>query len=145
MLGWPFEDTDQKLQNLLGRSITDFFEIYGELAFRDHETALLRRLGVVPRVLATGGGIVLREENWVELRRLGTVVFLDVKSERLVTRLSKTRLKRPLLRAEGWEQRLADLVLSRRSVYEQADVRIEVDDEPIPAVAERILVAVAPC
>src|SRR5450631_3409697 len=42
--GREFVDTDQMLQNRLGRPISQLFQIYGESAFRDHETAILKSI-----------------------------------------------------------------------------------------------------
>ena len=93
----PFLDTDLLLQNRLGRPVSQIFQVYGEATFRDHETSILRNLEPEPVVLATGGGIVLREENWTEMRRLGITVFLDAAFETLTERLARSKKKRPLL------------------------------------------------
>src|SRR5437868_3400733 len=71
-----FVDTDQLLQNRFGRPVSQIFQHYGEETFRDHETNILRGLAPGRFVLSTGGGIVLREANWLEMRRLGVVIYL---------------------------------------------------------------------
>lgn len=141
LLGVPFQDTDMMLEHRLGRPIPQLFELYGEEAFRYHETSILKNLDLEGRVLATGGGIVLRPENWVEFARLGRSVFLDVPVELLETRLDQSSRKRPLLQTENWETKLRDLYASRRHLYERADVRVQVDEQPIEVIAERIRVA----
>jgi shikimate kinase len=64
-IGVPFVDSDQEIELRIGGSVKQFFEQHGEDAFRDLETEtiadLLARAG--DRVLATGGGAVLRERN----------------------------------------------------------------------------------
>src|SRR5690349_9779443 len=82
--GREFVDTDLLLQQRLGRPISQLFAVYGEDAFRDHETSILRSLEPLPVVLATGGGIVVREENWSELRRLGTTIYLRATPETII-------------------------------------------------------------
>lgn len=141
-LGVPFRDTDQILEYRLGRMIPQIFELYGEDAFRHHETSVLRGLDVEGGVLATGGGIVLKDENWVEFSRLGVTVFLDVKPERLIERLSASGRKRPLLSSEDWEERLRSIYAARRPLYERADFRVEIDQDEMETVAERVLKAV---
>lgn len=138
LLNYPFQDTDQMLEFRLGRQIPQLFELYGEDAFRYHETSILKSLEPDERVLATGGGIVLRDENWEEFRRLGRTVFLDVSVELLADRLEKSNRKRPLLQTENWIQKLKDLYSFRRPLYEKADLRIIIDERPIDEVAERI-------
>lgn len=133
-----FRDTDILLQNLLGKSVAQIFEVYGEAAFRDHEHAALRRLEPGPYVLSTGGGIVMREDNWDEMRRLGTTIYLQAEPETLVRRLSESKKKRPLLLGDEWEQRLMDLLASRQPLYAKADFHISVDGQEIDEVAAAV-------
>lgn len=139
MAGIPFEDTDQVLVRKLGRPIHQLFQLYGEEAFRLHETKVLEDMVPAAGILSTGGGIVVKQENWHHLRRLGTTIFLDVPFELLVQRLTTAKKRRPLLEVEGWEDRLAQLLLARMPLYTQADHRIPVSEEPIDDAAKRIL------
>ncbi len=139
MADLPFEDTDRLLQHRLGRSIQSMFDIYGESTFRDHETSILRALDPQPGVLSTGGGIVIRPENWDELRRLGTTIYLEVDADLLIERLRASRKKRPLLEVDQWEQRLRDLLETRRPLYEQADRRVRIETQSHEEVAHSIL------
>lgn len=126
-----FIDSDMLLQHRLGHSVARLFAVYGETAFRDHETALLRSLEPGPYVLATGGGIVQREANWVEMRRLGLTIFLDVSTDVLFERLERGRHRRPLLMDDGWEQRVVELLQRRRPLYEQAAIHLHLKgDDP---------------
>jgi len=120
-----FVDTDALIERRLGRRIPELFRIYGESAFRDHETAILRSLQPGAEVIACGGGIILRDENWAEMRRIGVTAFLDVEESVLASRLSTARRKRPLLAAEDWPARLNDLYRSRREAYLRADLRLD--------------------
>lgn len=138
LLGVPFLDTDRLLEHRLGRPVRQWFQIYGEEAFREHETLMLQALDATEGVLATGGGIVLRPENWTELKRLGVIVFLDVDSEVLKERLTNTKRKRPLLEVPNWEEKFYQILNDRRPIYEKADVCIQVTDEDLPDVALRI-------
>ncbi len=135
----PFRDTDQLLEYRLGRHIPQIFQLYGEEAFRSHETSVLRSLDPIEAVTATGGGIVLREENWPELRRLGTTVFLNAYPEVLIKRLDQSSRKRPLLAQENWESKLTELLETRLPLYRQADVTVDVKDEEIESVVEEIV------
>ena len=112
----------------MGRRVAEIFRVYGEDTFRDHESAVLRTMQPTGAVLATGGGIVLREDNWREMRRLGVTAFLDVDPAALVRRLGAGRRKRPLLAFDDWEERLAGMCALRRGAYLQADVRLALGD-----------------
>jgi shikimate kinase len=140
--GREFLDTDLAVQNRLGRPIPQIFQIYGESTFRDHETSVLRSISGSDLVLATGGGIVLRDENWTEFKRLGTTIYLKADTETLADRLSKSKKRRPLLECEGWEQRMRDIMDQRLELYERADVTVSVDNLEVEAVALRIIEAV---
>ncbi len=134
-----FDDTDSILQRRLGRSIPELFRLYGEDAFRAHETAVLKSLDQGSKVLATGGGIVLREENWTEMRRLGTTVFLYASPEILLSRLEASKKRRPLLETPDWQDRALGILDQRLPLYQQADLTVSMDDGPIEVAAQRVL------
>ncbi|HEX4150325.1 MAG TPA: shikimate kinase, partial [Pirellulales bacterium] len=63
-LGWQWLDADAELEARAGRSIAEIFAADGEEAFRNLESGVLAELGQRSRtVLATGGGVVLRDTN----------------------------------------------------------------------------------
>src|SRR5581483_8052208 len=63
-LGWTWLDADTVLEERAGCTIHEMFLREGESAFREREAALLVELCALPRlVLATGGGVILREDN----------------------------------------------------------------------------------
>ena len=73
----PFLDADAEIEKAAGMPIPDFFKLYGEAAFRDLESRVLAELGKRSgAVIATGGGAVLREENYAALHQNGTIVWL---------------------------------------------------------------------
>lgn len=139
--GRTFQDTDLLLQQKLGRPIPQLFGLYGEDAFRDHETKLLSDLMPGPEVLATGGGIVGKPENWHHLRRLGLTIYLKAGYETLRRRLELSKKRRPLLEFEDWELRLETLLNSRVPIYEQADLIVPVDGLDISCAADSVLAA----
>src|SRR5688572_15249289 len=84
-LGWTFVDTDELIEQREGRSIPDIFAQDGEPAFRDLETELARDLANSKnQVIATGGGMVLREENLRALEQAGAVVLLEAGIEEIL-------------------------------------------------------------
>lgn len=73
----PFLDADAEIEKAAGMPIPDFFKLYGEAAFRDLESRVLADLGKRSgAVIATGGGAVLREENYAALHQNSTIVWL---------------------------------------------------------------------
>jgi len=118
--GHRFVDTDELVTSRAGRSITQIFAAHGEAYFRDLETAALAELAAESSiVLATGGGIVLREKNRAALQRIGVVAWLDAAPDALFERVSRNK-KRPLLQTEDPRASFDALLTSRREIYAAA-------------------------
>jgi shikimate kinase len=83
-LGFDYVDSDDLIERKAGKTILRIFAEDGEPHFRDLETEAIRSLASLDRhVVATGGGCVLRDENWEAMRRAGLVVCLAARPERL--------------------------------------------------------------
>ncbi|MCZ2499185.1 AAA family ATPase [Xylophilus sp. Kf1] len=119
-LQMPFLDSDAVIEQRIGCTIREFFEREGEAAFRDVEQAVLAELCARPqaKVLATGGGIVLRQANRDCLRGGGTVVYLRSSPEELARRL-KHDAQRPLLQGVDPLVRLRELYAMRDPLYRE--------------------------
>lgn len=76
-LGIEFIDIDDEIVKRYG-NITDIFESQGESGFRKIETEIIRNVAAFQgKVIATGGGAVLRKENIDLLKLNGKIYFLD--------------------------------------------------------------------
>lgn len=85
MTGREFVDTDEEIVRAEGRAIPEIFATDGEECFRRAEAAAIAEVSKIPgRVIATGGGAVLRRENVDALRQNGKIYFLDRSLENLV-------------------------------------------------------------
>jgi shikimate kinase len=111
-----------------GVDIARIFDVEGEQGFRDRETnALNELLGENNRVIATGGGSVLRQENQQLLKQTGYIVFLDTSVNQQLQRLRRDK-KRPLLQTENPRERLETLFEERRPIYlDLADLAVKTD------------------
>ena len=77
-LGRPFYDIDEMIVSMAGKSIPEIFAEDGEDAFRQAESEAARELSkVTGAVIACGGGVVNREENYYTLAENGHIVFLN--------------------------------------------------------------------
>lgn len=140
-LGYRFVDADTVLEGATGRTIPEIFASDGEAEFRQLETAVLGQIsGWHSLVVATGGGVVTRPENWGQLHQ-GVVIWLDAPDALLLERLSSDPTPRPLLQAEDPAARLAALLAERKPLYAQADLHILQDGRPADQVAAQILEA----
>ncbi len=126
-----FADTDAVVEQTAGRTIPDIITADGETAFRDCETAAVEETGkLLGRVIATGGGAILREHNRLALRQNGVVIFLERPLEKLAT------AGRPLSRGGT---ALQELYAQRLPIYREiADHTVAVSDDP-QTTCERIL------
>ncbi|MCF0178025.1 MAG: hypothetical protein HUJ90_05315 [Bacteroidales bacterium] len=83
-LNADFYDTDQMIVERIGMSIPDYFQQFGEEAFRDRESEVIAALaGKTSSVIATGGGAILRKKNVENLKHNSRILFLDRALEKL--------------------------------------------------------------
>ena len=134
-------DTDQAIEQRLGRTIRSYFDEHGEAAFRDVEEAVIDELTADSSslVLATGGGAVLRPVNRQRLRERGTVIYLRASPEQLFKRL-RHDTKRPLLQVADPLKRLRELYSERDPLYREcAHFVIDTRGTSLSALVSRIL------
>ena len=124
-LNKTFYDTDVEIIECTGVEIALIFELEGEEGFRQRETETLRKLSSLEgAVVATGGGIVLREENVALLQQTGRIVYLQCSVEQQLRR-TKYDTKRPLLQIANPRVKLEQLMKERAPIYESiADIKI---------------------
>lgn len=136
------EDTDAMVRReQRGRPIADIFTREGEAFFRTREAAALASLRERPAglVVATGGGIVLREENRRTLRDLGCVVYLFADEETLFARVSRND-RRPLLHTADPRATLSALLRAREGLYREcAHFTVETSARTHAEVAAEVL------
>jgi shikimate kinase len=120
LLGDAFVDLDAEIQGREGRSIAEIFAGSGEAYFRDVESSVLEQVASKKRqVVATGGGIVLREQNARRMRETGRVVLLKASAESLWQRVRHSK-DRPLLEKPDPFGVLKQILSDRESLYENA-------------------------
>ena len=77
MLGRPLIDADEAFTQRAGIPPSEYLPKYGEPAFRDLECEVLAELGKRSGcILATGGGCILREENYASLHQNGQIFWI---------------------------------------------------------------------
>ncbi len=140
-LGYRFLDADTSIEQVAGKPIPDLFASEGEAGFRALEAAVLNQIAAWHSlVVATGGGVVTRPENWGQLHQ-GLVIWLDAPDALLLERLKADPTPRPLLACPDPAARLAALLEQRRPLYAQADLHIRQDGRPPREVALQVIEA----
>jgi len=136
----PVEDTDKLIEQKKGQRISEIFEQSGEAAFRTMETELLNEIAQrdYKRIISVGGGLPVREENQVLLKKCGFVIYLRTDAETIYERL-KDDCTRPLLQCENPLEKIKSLMASREEAYVScADFIVEEDGRNEEECAELI-------
>lgn len=127
--GFRFLDMDNLIEEASGMEIPRIFELEGEEGFRARESAVLRDLAASDgHVIATGGGVVTREENHPLLRDLGFVVWLHTRKKIIFDRVRRNP-HRPLLRTADPLETIRTMVEARKPLYRGvADLKVKTCD-----------------
>jgi shikimate kinase len=141
-LGYGFVDTDDVIVQAAGKSINKLFAESGEAVFRQLESDVLAQICAFTKLtIATGGGIVMRQENWSYLHH-GLIVWLDAPVELLYSRLQEDST-RPLLQDIDPQGKLRSLLEQRQRLYSQADLHITISAGETPEqIATRVVAAI---
>ncbi len=121
-LNKEFIDTDEMIEKAENKSIPEIIEKLGEDFFRCAENLAVNIAGKEKsRIIATGGGIITRPENYMPLHQNGIIVFINRDGDKLDTR------GRPLSQMHG----VKALYEKRMPIYRQfADIEIDGNGTP---------------
>lgn len=134
-------DTDDLIESMQNRKIKDIFEAEGEAYFRvlEKKLSLWLEKSVKNTLISTGGGFY-KVDN---LKKIGTIVFLDAPFDSIIKRIKKhpnadkKLKKRPLLKDLKKARALYDV---RRPEYlALADIVIEVENKSAKECAKELL------
>ncbi len=142
VLGWPFIDLDAAWEQRFGVTIRAFFASHGEAAFRARETDVLRSALAEPgpRVLASGGGVVVHADNRTALSAWGgPVIYLDTPVEVLRSRLARDGGARPSLTGAPVADEVATLVAQRDPLYRACATAVIAADQPLEALVQAVV------
>ena len=141
--GCTFIDMDRYIEEQAGCSVSAVFADRGEAAFRAMEHDACRVLGTRgDLVIATGGGAVLNAANVAALKTHGTVVWLQVSAETVLSRLQNDTT-RPLLQRPDKEAAVRTLLQEREPLYRAAAVVTVEADGDARATAHAVLAEIA--
>ena len=93
-IGLSLLDIDNELESIMDMSISQIFNDYGEKRFRLIESTFFRECTKLnDYIFATGGGIILDENNQLILKNRGLTFFLDCSTDVIYQRIKKFRNK----------------------------------------------------
>ncbi|MBY0547473.1 MAG: AAA family ATPase [Candidatus Obscuribacterales bacterium] len=146
-LGVRAVDTDSEVVLRAGMPIDRIFATSGEGYFRELESAVVQELAVGCKdsgeavIVSCGGGLPVREQNYLLLESLGQIVCLyaevDVLTERVLS--GETR---PLLQSDSLaatRERLSLLLKQRSTTYSRPRYRIDTTELSPGEVCQQII------
>ena len=143
ILGYRFIDTDVELVAQIQCSVAEFVREQGWPAFRKLEQDLLARLVCMNQVvIATGGGMVLHQKEWQDVRKESLVVWLQADARTIRERLRTdpaSQSQRPSLSGDGNMEEVETILAERQSSYQKgSDMAIDTTDRSPDEIAALI-------
>lgn len=141
---WAFVDADAMLVDEAKMTVAEIVEKYGWDDFRNRESDILKRLSQgKDQVVATGGGVILREKNRQIMNETGTVVWLKASMATISERMAgdeKTDGQRPGLTDKGALAEIEETLTQRLPIYKEAmDFSVETDGKSVVEIRDEIL------
>ena len=139
-LDLEFIDSDREIEERCGTNIPWIFDKEGEEGFRCREKGVIDDLTQKSGVLlATGGGVIMLQQNRSNLSKRGVVIYLRTSVEQQLVRTSRDK-NRPLLQTEDPKKVLSNLFAKRDPLYQEiADIIIQTDQRSPKTVVNEIL------
>jgi len=138
-LGRRFVDLDRLIEKSAGMKVREIFEQKGEAHFRQLEKQTLALvLAKEGQVIATGGGVVLDDDNLALLREQTLLIGDSASTETILQRVGDSAT-RPLLKGADRRERIEELLKTRQARYAQAHVTIDTGDLTLTQVVDKII------
>ena len=140
-LGLSFVDVDLLIQQREGALLQQLIDSRGVERFLDLERDAICSLGCPDTpcrgtVIAPGGSCVCREESIAHMRRLGTVVYLELSLEEVTGRIHNMASRGIALRPG---QTLADVYRYRAPLYERcAHITVPIRGQSLAETVEEV-------
>ena len=137
-----FVDLDRMIEKRAGLKVREIFDAKGETYFRELEKQTLADVLKLPgQVIATGGGVVMDEENLRLLREKTLLVCLIASTDAILARVGNGT-KRPLLKGPNRRERVEELLKQRANKYAQAHIIVDTSQLTLQQVVDQIVSAV---
>lgn len=138
IMNYDFMDADLVIQNQCDKTLQKLIDACGPEGFIEVENQILSDIKASRAVIATGGSAVYSDEAMRHLSEIGTVVYLQISYEQLVSRLSDLQERGVVLKG-GIGMSLRELYDERKPLYEQyAEITVDVNDLSITAAARKV-------
>ncbi len=134
-----FVDTDETIIKKNSMSIIEIFKKKGESYFRkEEEKEVLKAVKKIDSIISIGGGAFLNKNIRDNILQNAISIWINVDIDTLQNRIKKNS-KRPLLRVENYKEKLKELYLERKKIYELADYKIDCSNLSKEILAKKII------
>ena len=136
-LGKRFVDIDLIIQEKEKRRLQDIINTEGMSSFLKIEEEAVRSISGNNMIIATGGSVVYKEQSMKHLKRLGTIIYLDLNYEEIAKRVRNISTRGI---AMSPEKTLEDIYYERIKLYKAyEDLSIKCDGLSVEEIINRIL------
>lgn len=138
-LNMSYVSIDDLIEKKEKATINEIFTKKGEEYFRDVESGVLKdACNERNLIIDTGGGIVLRDENWTAMKSCGIIICLQADENAIMERTKKYK-HRPLLNVEDPKLKIRNLLAKRTPFYSKADHCIDTGNLTVKQVVDKIV------
>ena len=126
-MNFKFIDLDEYIEKKENSTVFDIFNKKGEKHFRQLEYYSLKELILLNNiVIATGGGTPCFFDNISIMNKYGLTIYINVDYQTLLSRIKKTKDKRPLLKNIDDKQMLNFITkkVTEREIYYKQSKKI---------------------
>ena len=141
LIDWEWEDTDREIELATESTIPEIFARSGESVFREWETTILQAFATLTsKVISTGGGLPMSEQNRKIMSKSGCAIWLQASAEVLWNRISKDDANdRPDLTDQGGLAEVVSVLEARTPIYKAcSDYTVNVESLSPEQIAEQI-------
>ncbi|MCR4335818.1 MAG: shikimate kinase [archaeon] len=139
-LNMDFFDTDKEIIRETGKTIPEIFEQSGEAGFREIEKEVIKRVSTMDNVcISCGGGVILFEENIINLRKNAIIILLESEAKIIYRRIKRDRNRPALTEKEGIEE-VKHLLSEREHLYQRsADYKVDTSYDSLDNCVQKII------
>lgn len=140
----PFVDADIYLSDKYNMTISNIVSKQGWESFREKESIVLKEISKQGnRVIATGGGVILKEKNITLMKKKGIVIWLQATPDTIKKRIiqdESTKDSRPSLTPKGLLNEIEETLNQRRPLYKKSmNFTVNTDNVEIDRLCSRIM------
>jgi shikimate kinase len=141
-LGYEFIDLDHVLEDKAGMSIAEYFSSFGEDAFRQLESEVLKQTEYAENVVvSTGGGLPCFFDNMNWMNTNGKTLYIKLSPKTLADRLENSKTVRPVLQGKQGDELVEFItgkLVEREGYYLQASHIVEGIDMSVEKLEEAL-------